>query len=55
LVLPNGLKGENTASKGLIGHTAVLNALVVAGKEVLIPWGIIEDMIWHMFSMRKLF
>ena len=37
--MPNGSKGENTASKGLIAHTAVLNALVVAGKEVLIPWG----------------
>ena len=33
------LKGENTANKGLVGHTAVLNALVSAGKEVLIPWG----------------
>jgi len=33
------LKGENTANKGLIGHTAVLNALVAAGKEVLLPWG----------------
>src|ERR1700693_3423326 len=29
------LKGENTANKGLVGHTAVLNALVSAGKEVL--------------------
>ncbi len=33
------LKGENTANKGLVGHTAVLNTLVAAGKEVLIPWG----------------
>jgi hypothetical protein len=33
------LKGENTANKGLVGHTAILNALVAAGKEVLIPWG----------------
>ena len=37
--MPIWSKGENTASKGLVGHTAVLNALVVAGKEVLIPWG----------------
>ena len=53
--MPNGSKGENTASKGLIGHTAILNALVVAGKEVLIPWGIIEDTIRHLFSLRDLF
>ena len=53
--MPNGSKGENTASKELIGHTAVLNALVVAGKEVLIPWGDHRDMIWHMFSLRGLF
>ena len=33
------LKGENTVSKGLVGHTAILNALVANGKEVLIPWG----------------
>jgi len=32
-------RGENTVNKGLVGHTAVLNALVAAGKEVLIPWG----------------
>jgi hypothetical protein len=37
--MPIWSKGENTASKGLVGHTAVLNALVAAGKEVLIPWG----------------
>jgi len=37
--MPIWLRGENTANKGLVGHTAVLNALVAAGKEVLIPWG----------------
>ena len=37
--MPMWLTGENTANKGLVGHTAVLNALVAAGKEVLIPWG----------------
>lgn len=29
----------NTSSRGLIGHTAVLNELVRKGKEVLMPWG----------------
>jgi len=37
--MPIWSKGENTASKGLLGHTVVLAALVAAGKEVLIPWG----------------
>lgn len=29
----------DTASVGLVGHTAVLNALIRAGLEVLVPWG----------------
>lgn len=37
--MPIWSKGGNTASKGLIGHIAILNALMAVGKEVLIPWG----------------
>jgi hypothetical protein len=32
-------EGTSTVSKGLVGHTAVLNALVNLGLEVLTPWG----------------
>lgn len=30
---------ENTAHRGLVGHTMILAKLVELGKEVLLPWG----------------
>ena len=32
-------RSESTSQRGLIGMTAVLNALVARGYEVLLPWG----------------